>query len=231
MRGAHQYFDCSASSLITPPNFGSGAGAATQRNTATNAEGKIANQDFRLAAGPGFRPSQIWFEGEPPAYADRLSALAEHGVSFGHSHTSLVFSRRLLVLPLPKAQPLREVRASAPLPSADPVTSLRQAIAALLQRGRVDVRDAAELSGQSVRSFQRSLKRAGLRFAELLEEQRFLAARRLLADRERRVIDVAVALGYTDSANFTRAFRRWAGLSPQAFRRAAHDALAARWAG
>src|SRR5262249_11941842 len=27
MRGAHQAFDCSASSLITPPNFGSGAGS------------------------------------------------------------------------------------------------------------------------------------------------------------------------------------------------------------
>src|SRR5262245_28536066 len=27
MRGAHQYFDCKASSLITPPNFGSGAGS------------------------------------------------------------------------------------------------------------------------------------------------------------------------------------------------------------
>ena len=27
MRGAHQAFDCRASSLITPPNFGSGAGS------------------------------------------------------------------------------------------------------------------------------------------------------------------------------------------------------------
>ena len=27
MRGAHQYFDCKASSLITPPNGGSGAGS------------------------------------------------------------------------------------------------------------------------------------------------------------------------------------------------------------
>jgi hypothetical protein len=27
MRGAHQGFDCSASSLMTPPNFGSGAGS------------------------------------------------------------------------------------------------------------------------------------------------------------------------------------------------------------
>ena len=27
MRGAHQGFDCSASSLMTPPNFGSGEGS------------------------------------------------------------------------------------------------------------------------------------------------------------------------------------------------------------
>ncbi len=27
MRGAHQYFDCKASSLMTPPNFGSGGGS------------------------------------------------------------------------------------------------------------------------------------------------------------------------------------------------------------
>jgi AraC-like DNA-binding protein len=30
----------------------------------------------------------------------------------------------------------------------------------------------------------------------------------------------ASVLGYSDSSNFTRAFRRWAGISPQGFRRA-----------
>jgi hypothetical protein len=41
----------------------------------------------------------------------------------------------------------------------------------------------------------------------------------LLADRTLRVIDVSTELGYGDSANFTRAFRRWTGVSPQVFRR------------
>lgn len=32
------------------------------------------------------------------------------------------------------------------------------------------------------------------------------------------IVEISNELGYTDSANFTRAFRRWSGLSPQAFR-------------
>jgi AraC-like DNA-binding protein len=55
----------------------------------------------------------------------------------------------------------------------------------------------------------------------VVDEARFQAASRLLRDPAVRIIDVSVELGYTDSANFTRAFRRWAGLPPLAFRRAA----------
>jgi AraC-like DNA-binding protein len=42
----------------------------------------------------------------------------------------------------------------------------------------------------------------------------------LLRDPDVRIVDVSAELGYTDSANFTRAFRRWAGVPPLAFRRA-----------
>jgi AraC-like DNA-binding protein len=70
----------------------------------------------------------------------------------------------------------------------------------------------------SERSLQRRLAEHGLRFARLVEEARFEAAQRLLREPGRKIVDVSLALGYTDSANFTRAFRRWAGVPPQAFR-------------
>ena len=79
----------------------------------------------------------------------------------------------------------------------------------------------AEAAGTSARSLQRRLAASGLRFGRLVDEARFQAASRLLRDPSIRIVDVSAELGYTDAANFTRAFRRWAGVSPLSFRRAA----------
>jgi len=43
------------------------------------------------------------------------------------------------------------------------------------------------------------------------------AAQRLAIE-ENSVTEIALELGYTDTANFSRAFRRHTGLSPSAFR-------------
>jgi AraC-like DNA-binding protein len=96
---------------------------------------------------------------------------------------------------------------------------VRSAVAGLLQLGRGDLHAVAEASGMSVRSFQRRLAEGGLCFSQLLEEARFEIARQRLLDSGVRVVDVAAELGYTDAANFSRAFRRWSGgLSPRQFR-------------
>lgn len=76
---------------------------------------------------------------------------------------------------------------------------------------------AAE-AGCSARTIQRRLRDAGLTFTQVLDEVRLETAARLLRGSEIRVIDLAIDLGYSDHANFTRAFRRWAGTSPTHFR-------------
>ena len=68
----------------------------------------------------------------------------------------------------------------------------------------------------SSRTLHRRLEAEGKRFRDLLNKARMSKAERLLR-RGWSVTDIAHALGYGDSANFTRAFRRHYGLPPSRF--------------
>jgi AraC-like DNA-binding protein len=71
----------------------------------------------------------------------------------------------------------------------------------------------------SVRTLQRQLKHHGLKFNDLLNQAKFEHAKQMLNRPEVSIKAVAQSLGYSDSAHFTRAFRRWSGLAPTAFRK------------
>jgi AraC-like DNA-binding protein len=79
--------------------------------------------------------------------------------------------------------------------------------------------EAAKDLGMSARTMRRRLADEGLTFAMLLNEQRKESALAMLRSRERTVDDVASRLGYSNAANFTRAFRQWTGTTPTAYRR------------
>ena len=80
------------------------------------------------------------------------------------------------------------------------------------------VAEIAELAGVSIRSFQRKLSSAGVSYSELLDRVRFENASRLLRGTDAKIIDVAFCSGYSDPAHFTRAFRRFSGITPREFR-------------
>jgi len=67
--------------------------------------------------------------------------------------------------------------------------------------------------------FVRRLALEGDSYLRLVEQARFETAAQRLRDDRAKLIDIAYDLGYTDAANFTRAFRRWTGMGPRAFRR------------
>ena len=178
-------------------------------------------QLLRLAAGASWRPTEIHFEGEPPAHADELAALASQGIRFGATQTAVVF---------PGAGSWH-CRFRARTPTATPRTRLSRLhrrtssgrcarrVEGLLQLGELGLGSAAEAAGTSSRSLQRHLAGVGLSFAELVDDVRFRHAGQFLRDPRSKVVEVSAELGYTDSANFTRAFRRWTGVSPERFRR------------
>lgn len=89
---------------------------------------------------------------------------------------------------------------------------------ARLGEAPVGVEDIAGLFNMTGRTLQRRLRQERASFAELRENLRRGQARRLLADPAVDMGEVARRLGFSDTANFYHAFRRWENRTPGAYR-------------
>jgi AraC-like DNA-binding protein len=96
--------------------------------------------------------------------------------------------------------------------------ALRVRLRAALAQGQADPLRMASLLGVSERTLQRRLADAGRSFTEIVEEFRREESARLLCDERVPLIEVASRLGYSEQTSFTRAFRRWTGTTPSAWR-------------
>ena len=76
----------------------------------------------------------------------------------------------------------------------------------------------AGLLGVPVRTLQRRLQQGGISYRQLVEQIRRETARHLLSQQDMRISEVAATLGYATPASFSRAFQRWMGMSPRAYR-------------
>jgi len=89
----------------------------------------------------------------------------------------------------------------------------------MLPLGEPDQQAVARQLGLSVRSLQRRLATEGQTWKQLLEATRHKLALHYLRGTAHSIVDIACLLGYSDSANFTRACRRWEGRTPSMIRR------------
>jgi AraC-like DNA-binding protein len=76
----------------------------------------------------------------------------------------------------------------------------------------------AKLLDVSDRSLRRQLQEQGISFRGLLDELRMQIALKYLRTTRLANEDIALALGFSDAANFRRAFRRWTNKSPSEIR-------------
>jgi AraC-like DNA-binding protein len=98
------------------------------------------------------------------------------------------------------------------------VDKVRRVVWSELSGGQPTLQRVATQIGVSVRTLQRRLGEQGTSFATVLERLRRDLAIHLLSDRSLAVYEVAFLLGYSEPSTFSRAFRRWHEISPQAYR-------------
>jgi AraC-like DNA-binding protein len=180
-----------------------------------------------MLLGAPLPPVELWLDYPEPAHFSALKARLP-AVRFRMPSVELRFAQVHLERALPLADAMANREAVATLerelshfcanetPEAT-ATRLR----GLLQDtngSELDLAQAARRLHTSERSLKRHLEAEGTSYRRILAEVRLEKARALLRVPDLTVEHIAERLGYTDGANFTRAFRKWSGESPRAYR-------------
>ena len=98
---------------------------------------------------------------------------------------------------------------------------VKAAILNQLPSGNVTDESVSRDLYMSARKLQRQLESAGTTFYTLLNEVREDLAKKFLRDRDTSMTEIAYLLGFSENSAFSRAFKRWVGVSPSQYRKSA----------
>lgn len=87
-----------------------------------------------------------------------------------------------------------------------------------LTSGEISEGGMAKALHMSRRTLQRKLADAKLSYQKLVDDTRRELALRYLEDPQKSITDITFLLGFSGQSAFTRAFRRWTGVSPSTYR-------------
>lgn len=146
-------------------------------------------------------------------------------VEFNSRVSLIAFEEKLLYQGLPLANPLCHSRVLnlCHLQNREIVSNREwlERLRSILSENLLSPPDLVTLAENmhcSPRTLRRQLQDQHTSYRQLLDELRFAKAKNLLATDSGTVDQIAEQLGFSDGAGLRRAFRRWCGMSPNAFR-------------
>ena len=175
----------------------------------------------RMNAGAALRPVAVTLRRRKPDAADAYERFFGCPVQFGAEESAFVLSAKDADRPLPSAN--RQLAATfdrmlaeelARLDKSDVVSRCRAAVLQNLSSGEGTEEDVAKQLHMSARTLQRKLAEARTTYLQLVDDTRKDLALRYFEDPRRSVTDITFSLGFSQPSAFTRAFKRWTGLSP-----------------
>ncbi|MBI5927601.1 MAG: helix-turn-helix domain-containing protein [Aquabacterium sp.] len=199
--------------------------SATLRGYFVEAIFAAISKIVRLALGPNTLIHHIEMRHQPNARFFELTAGFPAPIRTGQARDAAVFATRMLDTPLPGASPGLHQRAQElvrqQLPTAEEKLDkqLERAFRqqpALLGQG---LERMADRLGLHPRTLQRRLREENQQFTDIQTNCRLDMARAGLKAPQCDIESLSAQLGFADRHSFTRAFKRWTGLSPSAWRR------------
>jgi AraC-like DNA-binding protein len=180
----------------------------------------------RQASSREFRPREVHCKHAAPASTEHHEAYFGCPVVFGSDRDALLVSTASLDAPNRLGDPSISRFFEAHLDAAvsrlaDPTPLDRQVlplISRALSEGVPRISDVARQLAMSARTLQRRLAAEGRSYQELVDEARHQLCTRLLAETDYSLGEVSFMAGFSDQSAFTRAFKRWEGVPPRAYR-------------
>lgn len=189
----------------------------------------VITEMVRWLVGDSVSPLRVMFEHPAPVDCSRYFEYFRCPVEFSQPGNRVVFDARGMDRPLPTGNAAlseqHDAIASAYLDrlgKSSLADRIRRWLSGHLPGGKVSQEAAAQAMHLSARSLQRHLAEESHTWSELLEDtRRSLAETYLKTDRTLTTGEVAWLVGFTEPANFARAFKRWTGMTPTEFRQSA----------
>ncbi|HAC64401.1 MAG TPA: AraC family transcriptional regulator [Cyanothece sp. UBA12306] len=166
-----------------------------------------------------WQPSKICLQMKKNSTIERFNPLENTRIKYKQKLTAIAINTALLSL----TQPPRYSPHISPLinlstPATDFVGSLRQVIQSLSTKNCPTLSRVAQITGISSRTLQRRLREAGASYTEIINQIQLELAKTLLKDSNLKLREISEQLGYSTQGHFSRAFKRWTGITPQSFR-------------
>ncbi len=181
---------------------------------------------FKELSLAGVTLSKLTFRGPPPDYADEIEALIDVKPTYHNELNAISVTLDEADILLPTYDP-NLVQLMAEQCRQHLERRKKTGITGMVQQqllgplGLVaSVEEVAKALAMSTRSLRRKLKGEHTSFKQILDQERQQIAIQLLKGSNMKLDEVAFQLGYSDTASFSRAFRRWKGCSPGEFRKA-----------
>lgn len=179
----------------------------------------IMIQALRYVIGSEWSPDVVFLQARQPRGMEESEYLAGAVIHTCQPETAIIIPDRLgSSVAIGEPGPTLGSPEVMPEGTENWGASLSQVLDPYLSAGYPNENLAAEICGMSVRTLRRRLRDEGTSYRKVVASVRFNAARRMLPDRQLKLIDIAYALGYEDPGSFSRAFHAWTGLPPSAYR-------------
>lgn len=185
----------------------------------------------RAAFGDGPFLKAVHVTHPEPAYRAEYERIFRAPVVFGSRRNALLSDDFWMNLKPPSPSPpvldALKAHSEALLAQLDSSKTNRGQVEALitslLPAGGATMSAIARQLGYSRQSLFRRLRDEGITFEEILDDVRHRLAHRYLVEDDLPVKEAAFRLGFSEPASFSRAFKRWTGMSPLEARRRQPD--------